>query len=216
MQLDNHYTQAQGDVFTLQHVRRFFQKRPWNQDQISLAEHMAAPWADGAEYEVDKVEGRRFVHNQYKYSVSYKGRTADNSRYLKREDPRFEGCQRLLEEYDVTYPPGVLPKDKPEDRRRYLAAHKETRKSGRLTNRRFEVSAEAAKERSRLVQRQTKAQKNARREAVVTRRTAAPEGAKDHNGGKGHIPGYPGPVFPLGAHIAPRSATTRRRCIGSC
>ena len=207
VQLDNHYTQAQGDVFTLQHVRRFFQKRPWNQDQISLAEHMAAPWADGAEYEVDKVEGRRFVHNQYKYSVSYKGRTADNSRYLKREDPRFEGCQRLLEEYDVTYPPGVLPKDKPEDRRRYLAAHKETRKSGRLSNRRVEVSAEAAKERSRLVQRQTKAQKNARREAVVTRRTAAPEGAKDHNGGKGHIPGYPGPVFPLGAHIAPRSAT---------
>ena len=177
--LDNHYTKGRDDVFTLQHVRQFFQKRPWNQDQISLAEHMAAPWEDGAEYEVDKVEGRRFAHGQYKYSVSYKGRSADHSRYLRRDDPRFEGCQRLLAEYDETYPRGVLPKDKPEDRRVYMASHKAARRSGRLTNRRLDGSMEAARERSRLVQRQTKAQKNARRAAVVERKEKRVEFAAD-------------------------------------
>ena len=63
------------------HVRQLSQKWLWNQDQISLAEHMAAPWVDGVEYEVDKVEVRSAVRpqavclstsNTRKYSVSDK------------------------------------------------------------------------------------------------------------------------------------------------
>ena len=179
--LDNHYTKGWGDVFTLQHIRQFFQKRSWNKDQISLAQHMVAPWEDGAEYEVDKVDGWRFAHGQYKYSVSYKGRLADHSHYLRCDDPRVEGCQRMLAEYDETYPRGVLPKDKAEERRVYMAEHKASRKSGRLTNRRVDGSAEVAREWSRLVQRQTKAQKDARRVAVVARRAS-------------HDPGGSGPT----------------------
>jgi ribA/ribD-fused uncharacterized protein len=133
------YTKHKTNVFSLEHVRKFFQRRPWGHDQISLDEHLSAPWEDDAEFEVDKVVGRRWMHNQYKYSVSYKGRSDDVSKYHKRDDARFASCTGMIDAYDEEFPFGSLRRDEPSAKRRHDDEHKESRRSGRLNNRRLNL-----------------------------------------------------------------------------
>jgi hypothetical protein len=94
-----------------------------------------APWSDGAEFEVDEVVDRKFSYGKYKYSVSFKGRSGDHSRYLPRDDDKLSGCQKLVSAYDEQFPFGSLRLDAPSDKRQYDDARKATRKSGQLTNR---------------------------------------------------------------------------------
>ena len=49
--------------------------------------------------------------------------------------PNFEGCQRLLDEFDQRHPLGSLPYDKPEDMRLYKETTTEAR-ARRSTRRR--------------------------------------------------------------------------------
>ena len=129
------HTQGKINIFSVGHVRKFFQRRPWGHDQITLAEHIAATWSDGVEFEVDEVVDRKFAYGKYKYSVSFKGRSGDHSRYLPRGDDKLSGCQQLISAYDEQFPLGSLRLDESSDKWRYDVAHKATRKSGRLTNR---------------------------------------------------------------------------------
>jgi hypothetical protein len=179
------HTQGKINVFSLGHVRKFFQRRPWGHDQITLAEHIAAPWSDGAEFEVDEVVDRKFAYGKYKYSVSFKGRSGDHSRYLPRDDDKLSGCQKLVIAYDEQFPFGSLRLDAPSDRRQYDDARKATRKSGRLTNRKVFLSGGGC---SSAVDSGTstcdfheftRANKLQRRKAAVARRLGALTTARD-------------------------------------
>jgi hypothetical protein len=136
------YTKGKINVFNLGQVRKFFQRRPWGHDQIALAEHIATPWAGDAEFEVDEVVGRKFTYGKYKYSVSFKGRSGDHSKYLPRDSDHLTGYQKMLDAYDAQFPLGSLRSDEASDKRVYDVARKVVRKSGRLTNRRVNLSAE--------------------------------------------------------------------------
>ena len=136
------YTKGKINVFNLGQVRKFFQRRPWGHDQIALAEHIATPWSGDAEFEVDEVVGRKFTYGKYKYSVSFKGRSGDHSKYLPRDSDRLTGCQKMLDAYDAQFPLGSLRSDEASDKRVYDEARKAVRKSGRLTNRRVNLRAE--------------------------------------------------------------------------
>ena len=86
----------------------FFQHRSWGHDQIVLAEHIATPWSDGVEFEVDEVVDQKFTYGEYKYLVSFMGRVGDHSRYLPRDNDRLAGCQSLLDAYDEQFSLGSL------------------------------------------------------------------------------------------------------------
>jgi hypothetical protein len=168
------YTKHKTNIFILEHVRKFFQRRPWGHDQISLDEHLSAPWEDDAEFEVDKVVGRRWMHNQYKYSVSYKGRSDDVSKYYKRDDARFGACTDIIDDYDKEFPFGSLRRDEPSARRQHDDEHKESRRSGRLNNRRLNLALGPNTDcgtDTRDLGRHNKAARLGRRRELVLRRT---------------------------------------------
>jgi hypothetical protein len=128
---------------------------------------------------VDEVVDRKFAYEKYKYSVSFKGRSGDHSRYLPRDDDKLSGCQKLVSAYDKQFPFGSLRLDAPSDKRQYDDARKATRKSGRLTNRKVFLAGDGC---SPAVDSGTstcdfheftRANKLERRKAAVARRLAA-------------------------------------------
>jgi hypothetical protein len=52
VELRRDWSNQKTNVFSLQHVRWFYNRRPWEFDQISLEQHLAETWSDNREYEV--------------------------------------------------------------------------------------------------------------------------------------------------------------------
>ena len=126
----------------MDNVRRHWEKRPYRYDTIGLDERLG-PDVDltETEHEVDAVSSRKFLHNRYKYAVSFK-KWDQVSPLQSRDAANFEGCQRLLDEFDQKYPLGSLPFDKPEDMRLYkesIADSRARRSSRRKGSRRAET-----------------------------------------------------------------------------
>ena len=80
------------------------------------------------------MDGSRWSWKGIFLSVSFK-RWDQVSDLQPRDAPNFEGCQRLLDEFDQRHPLGSLPYDKPEDMRLYKETTTEAR-ARRSTRRR--------------------------------------------------------------------------------
>ena len=127
VELEGDFPVGKSNEFTMDHVRRHWEQRPWRYDTVGLDERLdPAANMDETEYEVDAVASRRFLRGKYKYSVSFK-RWDQVSELQPRDAPNFEGCQRLLDEFDQRHPLGSLPYDKPEDMRLYKETTTEAR-----------------------------------------------------------------------------------------
>jgi hypothetical protein len=120
-------------VFTLQDVRWFYNRRPWEFDQISLEQHLAETWSDNREYEVDYVVSRRYNRHTYTYQVKFKGRTGDKSKFLAIDSLELQGCSKLLQEFDAKHPFGSWANDSRPDKVRFNKTQRSTTGwSGRL------------------------------------------------------------------------------------
>ena len=131
------FTRGKCDEFSMQHVRRYYLQRPWTFDAVTLEQRIAVDNDADEEHEVDQVHQRRFLHGSYKYQVSFKGWDQLSKNRVK-DHPEFEGCQKLLEEFDAQYPIGSLKGDSPPDQRKWkqhVDAHPR-RKSARLRRQR--------------------------------------------------------------------------------
>ena len=63
-----------SNEFTMDHVQRHWEQRPWRYDTVGLDERLDPDInLPEAEFEVDGVSSRRFLRGKYKYSVSFKG-----------------------------------------------------------------------------------------------------------------------------------------------
>ena len=64
---------GKSNEFTMDNARRHWEKRPYRYDTIGLDERLD-PDVDltETEHEVDAVSSRKFLHNRYKYAVSFK------------------------------------------------------------------------------------------------------------------------------------------------
>ena len=71
-------------------------------------------------------KSRRYLHGKYKYAVTYKG-ADEESKLLPRDHKDFEGCKKLIAEFDDKHPLGSLPFDKPEDQRKWHASTRQYR-----------------------------------------------------------------------------------------
>jgi hypothetical protein len=55
--------------FSLQDVRWYYTRRPWDFDQISLEQHLEETWDVNREYAVDHVVAREYNSRTYTYQV---------------------------------------------------------------------------------------------------------------------------------------------------
>jgi len=132
VELRRDWSNQKTNIFTLQDVRWFYSRRPWEFDQISLEQHLAETWSDNREYEVDHVVSRRYNRRTYTYQVKFKGRTGDKSKFLAIDSLELQGCSTLLQEFDVKHPLGSLANDSPSDKVRFNKTQRSTRWKGRL------------------------------------------------------------------------------------
>ena len=132
VELRRDWSNQKTNIFTLQDVRWFYNRRPWEFDQISLEQHLAETWSDNREYEVDYVVSRRYNRRTYTYQVKFKGRTGDKSKFLAIDSLELQGCSTLLQEFDAKHPFGSLANDSPPDKVRFNKTQRSTRWSGRL------------------------------------------------------------------------------------
>ena len=136
VELGTDFTRGKTNVFSMEHVRQHWTKRPWRYETLTLDERLAPEAQDpDYEWEVDGVSSRRYLRGKYKYAVTYKGGD-EETKLLPKDSPDLRGCQELLNEFDEKHPLGSLPFDKPEDQRAWheRTRSQHTRRSTRVRN----------------------------------------------------------------------------------
>ena len=131
VELQREWSGQKTNIFSLQDVRWYYTRRPWDFDQISLEQHLTETWDANREYEVEHVVARKFNRRTYTYQVKFTGRTGDKSKFLAMDSIELEGCIDMLKQFDIDHPRGSLANDSPRDK----VAYNKTRRSARWTNR---------------------------------------------------------------------------------
>ena len=135
VELGTDFTKGKTNEFSMEHVRHHWKYRPWTYDNMSLDERLDPRYVDpDTEWEVDGVSSRRYLHERYKYRVSYKN-SDEESPLRPRDHEDFNGCQELLAQFDAKHPLGSLPYDKPEDQRLYQDQRRRPQRSTRSSRR---------------------------------------------------------------------------------
>ena len=117
---------------TVQDVRWYYTRRPWDFDQISLEQHLEETWDANREYAVDHVVARKYNRRTYTYQVKFTGRTGDKSKFLSMDSIELEGCIDMLKQFDIDNPRGSLSNDSPRDKVAYNKTQRSARWVGRL------------------------------------------------------------------------------------
>jgi hypothetical protein len=77
VELQREWSGQKTNEFSLHDVRRYYTRRPWDFDQISLEQHLEETWDVNREYEVDHVVARKYNRRTYTYQVKFTCRTCD-------------------------------------------------------------------------------------------------------------------------------------------
>ena len=127
VELKDEFTKGKSNEFSMEHVRRHWKQRPFKYDTLALDDRLDPSALDpNKEWEVDGGSSRRYLHGRYKYAVTYKG-ADEESKLLPRDHKDFEGCKKLIAEFDTKHRLGSLPFDKPEDQRKWHASTRQQR-----------------------------------------------------------------------------------------
>ena len=132
VELQREWSGQKTNEFSLQDVRWYYTRRPWDFDQISLEQHLEETWDANREYAVDHVVARKYNRRTYTYQVKFTGRTGDKSKFLAMDSIELEGCIDMLKQFDIDNPRGSLPNDSPRDKVAYNKTQRSARWAGRL------------------------------------------------------------------------------------
>ena len=88
-------------MFSLQDVRWYYTRRPWNFDQTSLEQHLAETWDANREHEVERVIAWNYNRRTYTYQVKFAERTRDKSKFLATDSTKLEGCVDMWKQFDL-------------------------------------------------------------------------------------------------------------------
>jgi len=132
VELQREWSGQKTNEFSLQDVRWYYTRRPWDFDQISLEQHLEETWDANREYAVDHVVARKYNRRTYTYQVKFTGRTGDKSKFLSMDSIELEGCIDMLKQFDIDNPRGSLSNDSPRDKVAYNKTQRSARWAGRL------------------------------------------------------------------------------------
>eukprot|EP01050_Picozoa_sp_SAG11_P014543 SAG11_NODE_1803_length_4235_cov_6.769342_1_plen_420_part_00 len=153
--LEQQFTKHKSDVFSLEDVNKFLQRRPRAESVIGVGEHNA-DWDETTEFEVEAVE-RRWIRGEYRYKVIFKGYDGAKSHGWKPMDaPEFRNCQRLIDQYDATHPYGSLRRDHVPHKREFERKRRSLRHSPRIEAARFANAVEPDSLKDQLVEHRRK------------------------------------------------------------